>query len=249
MKILVAAKLVVDPNVKVRVNEDGSGIDTKNLKMAINPFDEIAVEEAVRLREGGKASEVIACSIGVKQSQEALRAALAIGADRAILVETDVELQPLGVAKVLKAVVEREKPDLVILGKQAIDDDCGQAGQMLAALLRWPQATCISKIEVNGRQANVTREIDRGSERLGFSLPAVLTVDLRLNVPRYITLPSLMKAKRKPIEVTTPKALEVDMAPRLVTLKTSKPPKRSAGRKVADARELIERLKNEAKVI
>ncbi|MGH8599239.1 MAG: electron transfer flavoprotein subunit beta/FixA family protein [Burkholderiales bacterium] len=249
MKVLVGVKRVVDPNVKVRIKADGSGVDTANLKMAMNPFDEIGVEEALRLKEAGKADEIVVCSIGTVASQETLRTALAMGADRAILVQTDVEVQPLAVAKVLKAVVEREKPQLVILGKQAIDDDCNQTGQMLAALLNWPQATFISKIEVDGEQAVATREIDGGLERLAFKLPAVLTTDLRLNEPRYVTLPNIMKAKKKPLETLTPEALGVDVAPRLSILKVSEPAQRGAGVKVADVAELIEKLKNEARVI
>ncbi len=249
MKILVTAKLVVDPNVKVRIRDDASGVEIRNAKMAINPFDEIAVEAALQLREAGHASEVVVCSVGTLQSQEALRIALAMGADRAILVETEAAVEPLAVAKVLKAVVEREKPDLVVMGKQAIDDDCNQAGQMLAALLHWPQATCISKIELGGREAIATREVDGGLERLAFRLPAVLTADLRLNTPRYVTLPNLMKAKKKPLETVRPEALGVDIAPRLATLKVGEPPRRGAGTRVADARELVRKLKHEAKVI
>jgi electron transfer flavoprotein beta subunit len=249
MKVLVGVKRVVDPNVKVRIKADGSAVDTANLKMAMNPFDEIGVEEALRLKEAGTADEIVVCSIGTTASQETLRTALAMGADRAILVQTDVEVQPLAVAKVLKAVAEREQPDLVILGKQAIDDDCNQTGQMLAALLNWPQATFISKIEINGEQAVATREIDGGLERLAFKLPAVLTTDLRLNEPRYVTLPNIMKAKKKPLETLAPEALGVDVAPRLSILKVTEPAQRGAGVKVADVAELIEKLKNEARVI
>ncbi|HET8609498.1 MAG TPA: electron transfer flavoprotein subunit beta/FixA family protein [Burkholderiales bacterium] len=249
MKVLVSVKRVVDPNVKVRIKADGSGVETANLKMALNPFDEIGVEEALRLKEAGKVDEIVVCSVGTVASQETLRTALAMGADRAILVQTDVEVQPLAVAKVLKAVVEREQPDLVILGKQAIDDDCNQTGQMLAALLGWPQATFISKIEIDGEQARATREVDGGLERLAFKLPAVLTTDLRLNEPRYVTLPNIMKAKKKPLETLTPDTLGVDVAPRLSILKVTEPAQRGAGVKVADVAELIEKLKNEARVI
>jgi electron transfer flavoprotein beta subunit len=249
MKVLVGVKRVVDPNVKVRIKGDGSGVDTANLKMALNPFDEIGVEEALRLKEAGKVDEIVVCSIGAAASQETLRTALAMGADRAILVQTDVEVQPLAVAKVLKAVVEREQPELVILGKQAIDDDCNQTGQMLAALLNWPQATFISKIEIDGDQVLATREIDGGLERLAFKLPALLTTDLRLNEPRYVTLPNIMKAKKKPLETLTAEALGVDVSPRLSILKVAEPAQRGAGVKVADVAELIEKLKNEARVI
>jgi len=249
MKILVPVKRVVDYNVKVRVKSDGSGVETANVKMSMNPFDEIAVEEAVRLREKGSAAEVIAVSCGVAQCQETLRTALAIGADRAILVETAVELQPLAVAKLLKALVDKEQPGLVILGKQAIDDDCNQTGQMLAALCGRPQATFASKVEVTGGAARVTREVDGGLETLEVELPAVVTTDLRLNEPRYVTLPNIMKAKKKPLEVVKPEALGVDVAPRLKTLKVAEPPKRGAGVKVADVATLVAKLKNEAKVI
>ena len=249
MKVLVAVKRVVDYNVKVRVKSDGSGVDLANVKMSMNPFDEIAIEEAVRLREKGVATEVIAVSCGVTQCQETLRTAMAIGADRAILIETDAELQPLAVAKLLKALVDREQPGLVILGKQAIDDDCNQTGQMLAALGDWPQATFASKVEVADGNAAVTREVDGGLETLRLSLPAIITTDLRLNEPRYVTLPNIMKAKKKPLEVLTPDALGVDVAPRIKTLKVTEPPKRAAGVKVPDVATLVSKLKNEAKVI
>jgi electron transfer flavoprotein beta subunit len=249
MKVLVAVKRVVDYNVKVRVKSDGSGVDLANVKMSMNPFDEIAIEEAVRLREKGVATEVIAVSCGVTQCQETLRTAMAIGADRAILIETDAELQPLAVAKLLKALVDREQPGLVILGKQAIDDDCNQTGQMLAALGDWPQATFASKVEVADGNALVTREVDGGLETLRLSLPAIITTDLRLNEPRYVTLPNIMKAKKKPLEVLTPDALGVDAAPRIKTLKVTEPPKRAAGIKVPDVATLVSKLKNEAKVI
>ena len=249
MKVLVAVKRVVDYNVKVRVKSDGSGVDLANVKMSMNPFDEIAIEEAVRLREKGVATEVIAVSCGVTQCQETLRTAMAIGADRAILIETDAELQPLAVAKLLKALVDREQPGLVILGKQAIDDDCNQTGQMLAALGDWPQATFASKVEMADGNALVTREVDGGLETLRLSLPAIITTDLRLNEPRYVTLPNIMKAKKKPLEVLTPDALGVDVAPRIKTLKVTEPPKRAAGIKVPDVATLVSKLKNEAKVI
>jgi electron transfer flavoprotein beta subunit len=249
MKVLVAVKRVVDYNVKVRVKSDGSGVDLANVKMSMNPFDEIAIEEAVRLREKGVATEVIAVSCGVAQCQETLRTAMAIGADRAILIETDAELQPLAVAKLLKALVDREQPGLVILGKQAIDDDCNQTGQMLAALGDWPQATFASKVEVADGHALVTREVDGGLETLRLSVPAIITTDLRLNEPRYVTLPNIMKAKKKPLEVLTPDALGVDVAPRIKTLKVAEPPKRAAGIKVPDVATLVSKLKNEAKVI
>ena len=253
MKILVPVKRVVDYNVKVRVKSDGSGVDIANVKMSMNPFDEIAIEEAVRLREKGVATEVIAVSCGVTQCQETLRTAMAIGADRAILVETTEELQPLAVAKLLKALVDKEQPGLVILGKQAIDDDCNQTGQMLAALADMPQATFASKVEVadEGGQkfASVTREVDGGSETLKIRIPAVITTDLRLNEPRYVTLPNIMKAKKKTLEVVKPADLGVDVAPRIKTLKVSEPPKRSAGIKVPDVATLVAKLKNEAKVI
>ncbi len=249
MKILVPVKRVVDYNVKVRVKSDGSGVDIANVKMSMNPFDEIAVEEAVRLKEKGVATEVIAVSCGDPKCQETLRTAMAIGADRGILVETTEELQPLAVAKILKALVDKEQPQLVILGKQAIDDDCNQTGQMLAALLDLPQATFASKVEVDGDKAKVTREVDGGLETVSMSLPAIITTDLRLNEPRYVTLPNIMKAKKKPLENMKPADLGVDVAPRLKTLKVSEPPKRSAGIKVPDVATLVEKLKNEAKVI
>jgi len=249
MKVLVPVKRVVDYNVKVRVKSDGSGVDIANVKMSMNPFDEIAVEEAVRLREKGVVTEVIAVSCGVNQSQETLRTAMAIGADRAILVETAEELQPLAVAKLLKAVYDKEQPSLVILGKQAIDDDCNQTGQMLAALLDLPQATFASKVEIADGEAVVTREVDGGSERLRIKLPAVVTTDLRLNEPRYVTLPNIMKAKKKPMDILKPADLGVDIKPHLKTLKVSEPPKRGAGVKVPDVATLVAKLKNEAKVI
>ena len=249
MKILVPVKRVVDYNVKVRVKSDGSGVDTANVKMSMNPFDEIAVEEAVRLKEKGVAREVVAVSCGVAACQETLRTAMAIGADRAILVETTEELQPLAVAKLLKALVDRELPGLVLLGKQAIDDDCNQTGQMLAALADLPQATFASKVEVAGDAATVTREVDGGLETVKLKLPAVVTTDLRLNEPRYVTLPNIMKAKKKPLETLKPKDLGVDVAPRLKTLKVAEPPKRGAGVKVPDVATLVDKLKNEAKVI
>ncbi len=249
MKIIVPVKRVVDYNVKVRVKSDGTGVDIANVKMSMNPFDEIAVEEAVRLKEKGAATEVIAVSCGVAQCQETLRTAMAIGADRAILVETDVELQPLAVAKLLKALVDKEQPGLIILGKQAIDDDANQTGQMLAALADLPQATFASKVEVAGDKAKVTREIDGGLETLEVSLPAVVTTDLRLNEPRYVTLPNIRKAKKKPLETVKPADLGVDVAPRLKTLKVAEPAKRGAGVKVPDVTALVDKLKNEAKVI
>ena len=249
MKVLVPVKRVVDYNVKVRVKSDGSGVDIANVKMSMNPFDEIAVEEAVRLREKGVVTEVIAVSCGVTQCTETLRTAMAIGADRAILVETDVELQPLAVAKLLKALVDKEGPQLVIMGKQAIDDDSNQTGQMLAALADWPQATFASKVDVQGAVANVTREVDGGLETLGLTLPAVITTDLRLNEPRYVTLPNIMKAKKKTIDTFKPEDLGVDVAPRLKTLSVQEPAKRSAGVKVADVAALVDKLKNEAKVL
>jgi electron transfer flavoprotein beta subunit len=249
MKVLVPVKRVVDFNVKVRVKSDGSGVDIANVKMSMNPFDEIAVEEAVRLKEKGVATEVIAVSCGVTQCQETLRTAMAIGADRAILVETSEELQPLAVAKLLKALIDKEQPGLVILGKQAIDDDCNQTGQMLAALAKLPQATFASKIEVADGHASVTREVDGGLETLKIRLPAVITTDLRLNEPRYVTLPNIMKAKKKTLEVVKPADLGVDVAPRIKTLKVAEPPKRGAGVKVPDVATLVAKLKNEAKVI
>jgi len=249
MKVLVGVKRVVDANIKVRVKSDGTGVETANVKMAMNPFCEIAVEQAVRMKEAGSVTEIVAVSIGAPQCQETLRTALAMGADRAILVETDQEVQPLAVAKAMKALCEKEKPGLVIMGKQAIDDDCNQSGQMLAALLGWPQATFISKIEVTGEAVQITREIDGGLETLTTKLPMVVTTDLRLNEPRYVTLPNIMKAKKKPMENVKPADLGVDMAPRLATLKVLEPAKRSAGVKVADVAELVQKLKNEARVI
>ena len=249
MKALVPVKRVVDYNVKVRVKSDGTGVDIANVKMSMNPFDEIAIEEAVRLKEKGVVTEVIAVSCGVTQCQETLRTAMAIGADRGILVETTEELQPLAVAKLLKALVDREQPGLIILGKQAIDDDNNQTGQMLAALADLPQATFASKVEVIDGRANVTREIDGGLETISLSLPAVITTDLRLNEPRYVTLPNIMKAKKKPLETIKPADLGVDVSPRLKTLKVSEPPKRGAGIKVPDVATLVAKLKNEAKVI
>ena len=249
MKVLVPVKRVVDYNVKVRVKADGSGVDIANVKMSMNPFDEIAVEEATRLKEKGAATEVIAVSCGVTQCQETLRTAMAIGADRAILVDTAEELQPLAVAKLLKALVDKEQPQLVILGKQAIDDDCNQTGQMLAALLGWPQATFASKVEIVDGRAVVSREVDGGSETLSLTLPAIITTDLRLNEPRYVTLPNIMKAKKKQMDTFKPEDLGVDVKPRIQTLKVSEPPKRSAGVKVADVAALVDKLKNEAKVI
>ncbi|PND37359.1 electron transporter RnfB [Paucibacter aquatile] len=249
MKVLVPVKRVVDYNVKVRVKSDGSGVDTANVKMSMNPFDEIAIEEAVRLKEKGVVTEVIAVSCGVTQCQETLRTAMAIGADRAILVETDAELQPLAVAKILKALVDKEQPQLVILGKQAIDDDCNQTGQMLAALTGLPQGTFASKVEVADGAVSVTREVDGGLETVKLSLPAVITTDLRLNEPRYVTLPNIMKAKKKQLDTVKPADLGVDVSPRIKTLKVEEPPKRSAGIKVADVAALVDKLKNEAKVI
>ncbi len=249
MKALVSVKRVVDYNVKVRVKSDGSGVDIANVKMSMNPFDEIAVEEAVRLKEKGVVTEIIAVSCGVTQCQETLRTAMAIGADRAILIETTEELQPLAVAKLLKALVDKEAPQLVILGKQAIDDDCNQTGQMLAALAGLPQATFASKVEVADGFATVTREVDGGLETIRIKLPAVITTDLRLNEPRYVTLPNIMKAKKKTLEVLKPAELGVDVAPRLKTLKVVEPPKRGAGIKVPDVATLVAKLKNEAKVI
>jgi len=249
VKLLVPVKRVVDFNVKVRVKPDGSGVDTANVKMSMNPFDEIAVEEAVRLKEKGVATEIVAVSCGLAACQETLRTALALGADRAILVETDVELQPLAVAKLLRALVDKESPRLVILGKQAIDDDANQVGQMLGALLDWPQATFASKVTVNGDNITVEREIDGGLETIEMSLPAIVTTDLRLNEPRYATLPNIMKAKKKPLETVTPSALGVEVAPRLKTLKVVEPAKRKGGGKVADVKELVSKLRNEAKVI
>jgi electron transfer flavoprotein beta subunit len=249
MKVLVPVKRVVDYNVKVRVKSDQSGVDIANVKMSMNPFDEIAVEEAIRLREKGVATEVIAISCGVTACQETLRTAMAIGADRAILVETDVELQPLAVAKLLKAIIDKEQPSLMILGKQAIDDDANQTGQMLAALANLPQATFASKIEIADGVMKVTREVDGGLETLSMSLPAVVTTDLRLNEPRYVTLPNIMKAKKKQLDVYKPADLGVDVTPRLKTLKVMDPPGRKAGIKVSDVASLVDKLKNEAKAI
>ena len=249
MKALVAVKRVLDANVKAQVKADGTGVDIANVKMSMNPFDEIAVEEAVRLKEKGVVTEIIAVSCGEAKCQETLRTAMAIGADRAILVETTEELQPLAVAKLLKALIDKEQPQLVILGKQAIDDDANQTGQMLAALADLPQATFASKVEVAGDKVNVTREVDGGLETISLSLPAVITTDLRLNEPRYVTLPNIMKAKKKQLDIVTPADLGVDVAPRLKTLKVAEPPKRGAGIKVPDVAALVEKLKNEAKVI
>jgi electron transfer flavoprotein beta subunit len=249
MKILVLVKRVVDYNVKVRVKSDHLGMDIANVKMSMNPFDEIAVEEAVRLKEAGMATEIIAVSCGVTQCQETLRTAMAIGADRGILVETDVELQPLAVAKLAKALANKEQPSLIILGKQAIDDDSNQTGQMLASLLEWPQATFASKVVIADGKANVTREVDGGLETLSLTLPAVITTDLRLNEPRYVTLPNIMKAKKKQLDIVKPADLNVDVAPRLTTLKVMEPPTRSAGTRVPDVPTLVAKLRNEAKVI
>ena len=249
MKVFVAVKRVVDYNVKVRVKADGTGVELASVKMSMNPFDEIAVEEAVRLRESGKAAEVVAVSCGVAACQETLRSAMAIGADRGILVVADVELQPLAVAKLLKALVEKESPRLVILGKQAIDDDANQVGQMLAALLGWPQGTFASKVELGADTVQVTREIDGGLEIVDLRLPAVVTTDLRLNEPRYATLPNIIKAKKKPLETLKAADLGVDVKPRLTTLKMKEPPRRQAGIKVADVAQLVDKLRNEAKVI
>jgi electron transfer flavoprotein beta subunit len=249
MKVLVPVKRVVDYNVKVRVKSDQTGVDIANVKMSMNPFDEIAVEEATRLKEKGVATEVVAVSCGVTQCQETLRTAMAIGADRAALVQTDAELQPLAVAKLLKAVTEKEQAQLVILGKQAIDDDANQTGQMLAALLGWPQATFASKIEIEGDSAKVTREVDGGLETISVKLPAIITTDLRLNEPRYVTLPNIMKAKKKQLDTFTPEDLGVDVTPRIKTLKVSEPPARKAGITVPDVATLVDKLKNEAKVI
>ena len=249
MKVLVPVKRVVDYNVKIRVKADGSGVETANVKMSMNPFDEIAVEEAVRLKEAGKATEIVVVSVGPTQAQETLRTALAMGADRAILVQTDVTTEPLAVAKVLKALVEKEAPGLVILGKQAIDDDCNQTGQMLAALLGWGQGTFASKIAAGDATVAVTREIDGGLETVNLKLPAVVTADLRLNEPRYASLPNIMKAKKKPLETVTPDSLGVDVTPRLKTVKVAEPPKRQAGIKVPDVATLVDKLKNDARVI
>lgn len=249
MKILVAVKRVLDYNVKARVNAEGTGIDLANVKMSMNPFDEIAVEEALRIKEAGKADEVIAVSLGVSQSQETIRTALAMGADRGILVETDDELQPLAVAKLLAAIAEREQPGLVIVGKQAIDDDSNQTGQMLAALMDWPQGTFASELDIDGDSMKVTREVDGGLESIQVSLPAVITTDLRLNEPRYAKLPNIMKAKKKQLDVLSPAELEVDIASRLKTVKVEEPEQRKAGEIVGSVAELVDKLKNEAKVI
>ncbi|WP_213304142.1 electron transfer flavoprotein subunit beta/FixA family protein [Paraburkholderia sacchari] len=249
MKVLVAVKRVVDANVKVGVKSDGTGIDIANVKMSMNPFDEIAVEEAVRLKESGMAGEVVVVSCGSAPAQETLRTALAMGADRAVLVEADVDLQPLAVAKLLRALVDKERPQMVMLGKQAIDDDSNQTGQMLAALAGLPQATFASKVVVAEGRATVSREVDGGAEVLSLTLPAVVTTDLRLNEPRYVTLPNIMKAKKKPLEIVRPEALGVDVTPRLTTLKVCEPPKRAAGVKVADVETLVEKLKTEARVL
>jgi len=249
MKALVAVKRVVDYNVKIRVKPDQSGVELQNVKMSMNPFDEIAVEEGMRLKESGTIEELIAVSIGPAQSQETIRTALAMGADRGILVETDQEVQPLAVAKILKAIALKESPDIVIVGKQAIDDDSNQTGQMLAALMDWPQATFASELEIGSGEALVTREVDGGLETINVKLPMVMSTDLRLNEPRYASLPNIMKAKKKPIDTITPAELGVDIAPRLKTIKVEEPPKRQGGVKVADVAELVDKLKNEAKVI
>jgi len=249
MKVLVPVKRVVDYNVKVRVKLDGSGVDIANVKMSMNPFDEIAVEEATRLKEAGKVTEIVAVTCGVTQAQETLRTAMAIGADRGILVETGAEIEPLGVAKVLKSLADKEQPQLIILGKQAIDDDSNQTGQMLASLLGWPQATFASKVVLEDGKVTVTREVDGGLETVALSLPAIVTTDLRLNEPRYVTLPNIMRAKKKPLETVKPEDLGVDVTPRLKTLKVSEPPKRSAGIKVPDVATLVSKLRLEAKVI
>jgi electron transfer flavoprotein beta subunit len=249
MKVLVPVKRVVDYNVKIRVKADQTGVELANVKMSMNPFDEIAVEEAIRLKEAGKASEIVVVSVGPQQCTETLRTALAMGADRGILVKTDAETQPLGIAKALKKIAESEQPKLIIVGKQAIDDDCNQTGQMLAALLGWAQGTFASKVAIDGDKMDVTREIDGGLETVALKLPAVLTTDLRLNEPRYASLPNIMKAKKKPIDEKTPDALGVDLAPRLKTLKVEEPPKRKSGIKVKTVQELVEKLRNEAGVI
>jgi electron transfer flavoprotein beta subunit len=249
MKALVAVKRVVDYNVKIRVKADKTGVETANVKMSMNPFDEIAVEEALRLREAGIVSEVIAASLGVQQCQETIRTALAMGADRGVLVQTDVELQPLAVAKLLKAVIDKEQPEIVIIGKQAIDDDCNQTGQMLAALLGWPQGTFASKLEIDGDTIAVTREVDGGLQTVRLKTPAIVTTDLRLNEPRYASLPNIMKAKKKPIADKTPADYGVDTAPRLEVLKTTEPPVRKAGAKVGSVAELVGKLKNEAGIL
>jgi len=249
MKVLVPVKRVIDYNVKIRVKANNTGVETANVKMSMNPFDEISVEEAIRLKEAGKAEEIIAVSLGPTQCQETIRTALAMGADRGIHVETEAELEPLAVAKMLKAIIERESPTLVVLGKQAIDDDCNQTGQMLAALMGWPQATFASKLEIADGRATVVREVDGGLETVSLSIPAVITTDLRLNEPRYASLPNIMKAKKKPIDKLTPEELGVDPAPRLATLRVEDPPKREAGVVVSSVAELVDKLKNEAKVI
>ena len=249
MKVLVPVKRVVDYNVKVRVKSDGSGVDIANVKMSMNPFDEIALEEATRLKEAGKVTEVVAVSVGVAQCQETLRTGMAIGADRGILVETSVETEPLAVAKIMKALADKEQPQLIILGKQAIDDDSNQTGQMLASLLGWPQATFASKVMLEDGKVTVTREVDGGLETVALSLPAIITTDLRLNEPRYVTLPNIMKAKKKPLETVKPEDLGVDVTPRLKTLKVVEPAKRSAGVKVPDVATLVQKLRLEAKVI
>jgi len=249
MKLLIPVKRVIDYNVKVRVKSDNTGVETANVKMSMNPFDEIAVEEAVRMKEAGKAEEIVAVSLGVQQCQETIRTALAMGADRGIHVKTDDELQPLAVAKLLKAIADKESPDLIILGKQAIDDDANQTGQMLAALLDWPQATFVSAIEMGDGSARVTREVDDGLEIIEVKTPAIVTVDLRLNEPRYASLPNIMKAKKKPIDEMAPADLGIDIAPRLATLKVEEPPTRQAGVMVESVAELVDKLKNEARVI
>jgi len=249
MKVLVPVKRVVDYNVKIRVKADQTGVELANVKMSMNPFDEIAVEEAIRLKEAGKATEIVVVSVGPQQCTETLRTALAMGADRGILVKTDAETQPLGVAKALKKIIEAEQPKLVVVGKQAIDDDCNQTGQMLAAMLGWGQGTFASKVAIDGDKMDVTREIDGGLETVQLKLPAVVTTDLRLNEPRYASLPNIMKAKKKPIDEKTPEALGVDLAPRLKTLKVEEPPKRKSGIKVKTVQELVEKLRNEAGVI
>ena len=249
MKVLVPVKRVVDYNVKIRVKADGSGVELANVKMSMNPFDEIAVEEAIRLKEAGKATEIVAVSIGPQQASETIRTALAMGADRGILVKTDAQVEPLGVAKILKALVDTEKPGLVILGKQAIDDDSNQTGQMLAALLGWPQGTFASKVTIDGDAISVTREVDGGLQTVKLKSPAIVTTDLRLNEPRYASLPNIMKAKKKPIDEKTPADVGVDIAPRLEVLKTVDPPGRKAGVKVASVAELVAKLKNEAGVL
>src|SRR5262245_58468736 len=249
MKVLVGVKRVVDYNVKVRVKADGTGVETANVKMSMNPFDEIGVEEAVRLREKGIATEIVAVSMGPLQCQETIRTALAMGADRGILVQTDAELQPLTVAKLLRAVIQQENPEVVIIGKQAIDDDCNQTGQMLSALLGWPQATFASKVKISDGHAEVTREVDGGLETVAIKLPAVITTDLRLNEPRYASLPNIMKAKKKPIATMKPESLGVDVTPRLVVLKVEEPPKRQGGHKVGSVAELVDKLTTEARVI